>query len=130
MLRTSPEPFWVIAGRIGDCVDGFSARGMRGARLACGLRSALVDVRWTWCPCSFDDFVGTGEERGWDCEAEGLCGPEIDHEFEFCWLFHRKIAGLRAFQDFVNVAGNALKKIIRVRAIGDEASGSTYARLG
>src|SRR5215831_3119502 len=26
MLRAAPEPFWVIAGCIGDCVDGFSAR--------------------------------------------------------------------------------------------------------
>src|SRR5712691_7046624 len=38
---------------------------------------------------SFDDLVGTGEDRWWDGEAEGLGDIEIDDQLECGRLLHR-----------------------------------------
>ena len=46
---------------------------------------------------SFDDFVGRGDQRRRNGEAEGFGGLEVDDQFETRRLF----AGLGAFQDLV-----------------------------
>ena len=36
----------------------------------------------------FDHLVGTGEQRRWHNEAEGLCSLEVDHEFKLGWVLY------------------------------------------
>ncbi len=43
----------------------------------------------TAAACSFDDFVGAGEQRRRHIEAERLGGLEVDHQLEFAGLYHR-----------------------------------------
>ena len=42
--------------------------------------------------CSFDHLVGAGEERGRDCQAECLCGVQVDHQLEFRGSLNRHLA--------------------------------------
>src|SRR5688572_16675658 len=56
---------------------------------------------------SLDQLVGSHEERSRQCEIESPGGLQIDDEIELDGLLDRKIAGLRAFQNFVHVAGGA-----------------------
>ena len=56
---------------------------------------------------SRNDFVSAIQQRLPNREPERLGGLQVDHEFEFRGLFHRKIARLGAFEDFVDVHGGA-----------------------
>src|SRR5690242_3986890 len=42
------------------------------------------------------DVIGASEDRWRNLQPERLCGLEIDHQFEFCGLLDRQIAGLGA----------------------------------
>ena len=44
-------------------------------------------------------------------EAERLGGLEIDHEFVLGRCLHRKVCGLLALEDAINIAGRAPKLI-------------------
>ena len=50
---------------------------------------------------SFDDFVGRGDQRRRNGEAEGFGGLEVDDQLETRRLLDRQFAGLGAFQDLV-----------------------------
>ena len=50
---------------------------------------------------SFDDFVGRGDQRRRNGEAEGFGGLQIDDQLETRRLLDRQFAGLGAFQDLV-----------------------------
>ena len=50
---------------------------------------------------SFDDFVGGGDQRRRNGEAEGFGGLQIDDQLETRLLLDRQLAGLGAFQDLV-----------------------------
>jgi hypothetical protein len=56
---------------------------------------------------SFDDFVGRGDQRRRNGEAEGFGGLEVDGQLETRRLLDRQIAGLRTLQDLVDVADRA-----------------------
>ena len=38
-----------------------------------------------------------------NCQAEGLCGLEVDHELELGWLHDRQIGGLRTLKDAAGI---------------------------
>lgn len=59
---------------------------------------------------SLNDFVGRGQQR--NGEAEGF-----DDQLETRRLFDRQIAGLRTFQDIVDVADRAAQIIGEIRSI-------------
>jgi hypothetical protein len=46
------------------------------------------------CARLFDHLVGTGEQRWWNNEAEGLRRLEVDDQFEFGWQYDWQVYGL------------------------------------
>jgi hypothetical protein len=46
----------------------------------------------------FDDLVGAGEDRWWDCEAERLGGLEIEEQLKGRRLRNRQIGRLGALE--------------------------------
>jgi hypothetical protein len=48
---------------------------------------------------SFNEFLGAGEKRLWNCEIKRLGRSLIDYQFKFCWLLDRKIGRLRAVRE-------------------------------
>src|SRR5829696_4303385 len=71
---------------------------------------------------SLDHLVGTGEEGGWDSDAESEGGLEIDDQFELRWLLNRQIARFRPAKDFINVVRSTAVQVRQTRPIGHEAS--------
>ena len=65
---------------------------------------------------SFDDFVGAGEDRWRDREAERLGCVEVDDQLECRRLLDRQIGGLGALEDPSGV--NALQVIDGRKARG------------
>src|ERR1700722_1993292 len=70
-----------------------------------------------------DHLVGGGEERFRNGEAECLGSLEVDYQFEFGRLLDRKVGGLRAPQNLVDIVAGAPKLIREVRAVGHQAPG-------
>jgi hypothetical protein len=54
--------------------------------------------------CSLDHFVGACDERRRHLEAERFGGLEIDDEFDLGRHFDRKVGGLGAAQNAIDVA--------------------------
>src|SRR5499427_10552586 len=78
--------------------------------------------RGTPAVCSLDHFVGTGKQRLGNREAEGLGGREVYDEIELRRPFYRQVAGLRAFENLIDVACRAPVHIRDADAVGDEAA--------
>src|ERR1700738_3016328 len=76
---------------------------------------------WRRCGVSFDDLVGAGEDGWRDGEAERRGGFEINDQLEFRWLLDWQIGGLCAFEDLIDINGDAaLPKIEDAGAVGHE----------
>ena len=54
------------------------------------------------CRGSFNDLVGAGEYRCWNCEAERLGGLEVDRVLEFGNLIEGDLSRVCAVQDGVS----------------------------
>jgi hypothetical protein len=72
---------------------------------------------------SLNDLIGSREHRGWDREAERFRDLQIDDQLELRGLLDRKIAGVGAPEDFVDIGSDAPQQIGEVWAIGHEAAG-------
>ena len=70
----------------------------------------------------FDHLVGEREQRSRNVEPKCLRGLEVDHQIEFGWLLNRKIAGLLALQDAIDVTGRLPGLVGGVDAIGQQAT--------
>ena len=55
----------------------------------------------------FNNLISAGKERRRHCEAERLGRLEVDHQLEFGRALHRKIGGLLALKDTIDVASRA-----------------------
>jgi hypothetical protein len=53
----------------------------------------------------FDDLVGAGEQRRRHGEAERFGSLQVDDQLKFRGLLNRKITGLFALEDAVDVSG-------------------------
>jgi hypothetical protein len=72
-------------------------------------------LRWKWRGRlrSFDDLIRAQQHRLRDREAERLRGLEVDHQLELRRLLDRKVGGLRAFEDLVDVLAARLTRVSR-----------------
>jgi hypothetical protein len=87
----------------------------------CSTQSACLKRARTGNPAaSLDDFVGRGQQRRRNGEAEGFGGLEVDDQLETRRLLDRQIAGLCAFQDLVDVADRAAEIIEEIRSIREK----------
>jgi hypothetical protein len=50
----------------------------------------------------FNDLVSARKQHRRHSQADGPGGLQVDHQFEFRWLFHGQVAGLCAFENFIN----------------------------
>src|SRR5262249_18494673 len=66
----------------------------------------------------FNHLVGAGEHGCWNVYAERLCSFEVDYQLVFGRRLHRKVGGLLAFENAINIAGGAAELIDIVGAVG------------
>ena len=69
----------------------------------------------------FDHLVDASEQRWWHVEAECLCSPEIDNQFELGRCLHRKVSRFLPPEDAINVARGAAVLVTHFRPVGDQA---------
>jgi hypothetical protein len=67
-------------------------------------------------------FCGEREQLIRHLEAERPRGLEIDYQLVFGRTLHRKVGGLLAFKDAIDVASSLPAWIDRVRSVGHEAT--------
>ena len=72
---------------------------------------------------SFEQFVGAGEYRRRNCEAQCFRGLEVDHELVFGWRLHRQVGGLLALEDAIDIAGGTPILVDVTSPIGDQTAG-------
>src|SRR6476660_3788535 len=73
---------------------------------------------------SLDHLVGGRKERRRNTKAEPLGGLEIEREFELGWRLHRKVSGLLAPEDAIDIARRASVLVGEIRAIGNQPTGA------
>src|SRR5215475_3739780 len=71
---------------------------------------------------SFDHLVGGREQRLWNFEAQRLGGFEVDHQLVLGRRLHRKVGGLLALENAINIAGRATELVQLLSPIGDQAA--------
>ena len=68
----------------------------------------------------FDHLIGLCKQRRRHREAERLGSFEIDHQLVLSRRLHRKIGGLLAFEDAIDVSRGAPVLVDKINAIGDQ----------
>jgi len=58
---------------------------------------------------SFDDLVGTAEDRLWDCQPERGGRFEVDHQFKPSQRLDRRVGGLGTLKDLVDERSGTLE---------------------
>src|SRR5215471_748899 len=79
----------------------------------------------TRCPClmlssSLDHLIRLRQNVGWNCEADLLGCPEIDHQFKLCRLLDRNIGWLCPLQNLVDKGGRSAGQLGNVCPIRHE----------
>src|SRR5262249_59578710 len=113
-------------GRAGCLLPGWSVPAVLEPNLVRrgGLRPSC---RGTPAVCSLDHFVGAGKQRLGNREAEGFGGREVYDEIELRRPFYRQVAGLRAFENLIDITSRAAGNLRGAGALGNE--GARPARL-
>src|SRR5215467_7890883 len=86
------------------------------------LRVGLLCRRGTCGGSSLDHLIRPCQQRGRDRETESFGGLEVDDELELGGLLDRQVGRLGTFQDLVHVQSSTLVQIVKLRAVGHEAS--------
>src|SRR5215216_1292905 len=69
-----------------------------------------------------DHLVGAGLQGQRDCEAERVCGLEIDHRPEFDRHLNGQLDGVYATEDTIDISGCSTKYVCGVRSIREQPS--------
>ena len=103
-------------------------QGMSALPPIADICSAHADVRFgpiaDISQVSFDDLVGAAKHCRGHHKAERLGGLKIDHQFVLSWRLHRKVSGLLALEDVIDIAGRLPVLVDPIRSVGDQAAAS------
>src|SRR6267142_5901456 len=69
-----------------------------------------------------DHLIRPPQQRGWDREADGFGGLEVDDQLEFRRLLDRQVAGPGALEDLVDEDGAASCAILLRRKVSHQAT--------
>src|SRR6266404_1004476 len=78
----------------------------------------------------FDHLVGTDKKCRWYFEAQLLRGPEIEDSFVSSWSLDRKVHGLVAAQNAVDIPRRLAVMIEKVCLVGHRPPETTKSRNG
>src|SRR6266849_4152167 len=81
-------------------------------------RSELAGKR----AASFDDLVGASEQGRGNSETESFSCLEVDHQLVLCRRLHRKVGGLLASKDTIDVTCRVTELVDPITPIGDQAA--------
>ena len=70
----------------------------------------------------FDQLVGAGKQRRRHFDAERFGGLQVDHQIVFRGYLNRKVGGLFALEDSIDVLCSMPKLVDDTGPIGDQAS--------
>src|SRR5262245_21503937 len=73
-------------------------------------------------PCSFDHLIGALLEMYGHVKAKRLSGFQIDHQLEFDWSLHGKLACFFALKNAIKIRRGAPKIIGQVISVGQQAA--------
>src|SRR5262245_4108177 len=82
----------------------------------------IADMRRTSFVELFDDRVSSGEHGRRNCEAQCLSGFKIDHQLVLGRRLHRKVGGLLALEDAIDIGGRLPVRGDSVGAVRDQAA--------
>ena len=123
-ILSRPRPLWVRSGHWSTSAQCLLYPQKRTLELSRGM-SALCQKQ-TFCSaanCSlFDHFVGAADHRLWHGNAERLGGLEVDDQLIPGRRLDRKVGGLLAFEDAIDVFGRAPERIHQITPIGHQAA--------
>src|SRR4029079_16613522 len=78
---------------------------------------------------SFDHLVGNGEQFWRHVDAERSRRLKIDDELEFGRLQHRKVGGLRAFEDAAGIDDDLAKRVRDIGSVAHQPAGRDMVRV-
>src|SRR5262249_48024235 len=78
----------------------------------------------------FDHLVGAAEQRQWQCDADCVCGIEVDHQFDLYRLLYREHSRLLAFEHSAYIDGGLPPRFRNISPVAHQAaSGREFAPL-
>jgi hypothetical protein len=87
-----------------------------------GLESLTRRCQCEGCPHHIPNWrFGAGEQHGWNCKAERLCGLEVNDQLVLRRRLHRQVGWLVALEDAIDVSSGTFEFGNRIRSVRGEA---------
>src|SRR5438046_1794523 len=94
------------------------------SRRGCGTLQPAASALCSFTAALFDHLVSARKQGRGDSQAESVGGFEIDSQLIFDRRLHRKVSGLLALEDTINVSCCSPILVNRIGAVGEQASAS------